>query len=164
MEENKLNKPLSKETNNNLINTKEKQTESNNNEEPKLLAWYKFYNYFIIPIEILICIFAVMSAVNSGIATLTAIGIIVFIPIIFLNIILFFYMLTKDKSTLKMLKISIYTPAVIYIIFTIINILGEITEQNFTNIFVHIIYILAITAWALLNVSYFEERKEIFKN
>ena len=140
--------------------------------ETKPLSWYKFYNYIIIPIKIIIYIYILIGSINiisqavglgEGIIYTFILAIII-IPFIIFNIILFNHMISKKRGTVRLLKISIYTPGIINILLYIANIFIEISKQNFSNIFAYIIYVLITSAWMLLNVSYFEDREEIFKN
>lgn len=178
MEENKSNKPHSEkqpitEQNNekieNLIESNGQNQAENKQQLP--LNWYKFFNYFIIPIRILFYfadIVNVIEIVNSDMFPRTnlAISLIVLIPLIteiiliILYVILFSSMKTRKQNTLKLLRIAIYVPILLSIFATIINwkYIGE-SEQTkaITDIFCSFV-------WALLNDSYFAKRKEIFKN
>lgn len=142
----------------NKLNTNESKNET------KTLLWYYFYNFIIIPLFIWLNISEIITTANMGVDAFTVVTTMIYVPIILFEIIVFICMIAKKRFTLKLLKISIYVPSIIYIILIIINICTEITNQNFSNLFVYIIFILTITAWMLLNVSYFEDRKEIFKN
>lgn len=142
----------------NKLNTNESKNET------KTLLWYYFYNFIIIPLIIWLNISEIITTANMGVDAFTVVTTMIYVPRILFEIIVFICMIAKKRFTLKLLKISIYVPSIIYIILIIINICTEITNQNFSNLFVYIIFILTITAWMLLNVSYFEDRKEIFKN
>lgn len=163
-----------KNTDNNLINKEANKIDSNNSEEHKPLVWYYFYNFILLPLLLLMNVNSISSIENylnaSNLKTYTLpyilfmAEIIIFSILIIIKVILFFKMFSKKQNTLKLIKTSIYIPTIIYILTFIVDTFIEIDNQNWGGMIAYIIFIAITLMWTLLNISYFEDRKDIFKN
>lgn len=134
--------------------------------DKKPLSWYKFYNYFIIPFNILLDISPLINCFRIRKFEVVDIFITI-LAIIFLimEFNLFRCMHKKKKGTFKLLTFLIFIKCGIFILFNITNtILPQIDKYEFIQLLPYISNIVYSIIWIVLNIMYFKKRKDIFIN
>lgn len=134
--------------------------------DKKPLTWYKFYNYFAIPFNILLNIVLLINYFRIGEFKIVDIFIVIFAIICtIMEFNLFMCMYKKKKGTFKLLIPLILIKCGIFILFNITNIiLPKIDKYEFIQLVPYISNIIYSIIWIIFNIVYFKKRKDIFIN